>query len=176
MQCLCCFVSFNDTSIRTSDSQSEYAPYVCLHTCGSRLILSHVNWISYPFCLFRFEPKLCHIRFVCENLFLAFTMSVPASTGKSQSQQPQPRHWWASVGHMDVTFQTQHFPNITTSATARDNSMPNAGMPIQHGTAEQNQRSRHCDRDTGRVRSRDRTISATASIRSNPTRPQEHMD
>ena len=53
--------------------------------------------------------------------------------------------------------------------------MPNSSMPVQHGSAEQSHRSRHRGRD-GRVRSRDRTISATGSIRLNPVEPQEHMD
>ena len=42
-------------------NQSEYAPRVCLHTCGSSLRLPKVIWISYPFCLFGFEPTYCHI-------------------------------------------------------------------------------------------------------------------
>ena len=64
---------------------------------------------------------------LCDFILFVFSMSVPAS----QELPPQSsRHWWTAAGPMNVTFQTQHFPHVTAGATARDSSMPNAGMPV----------------------------------------------
>ena len=94
-------------------------------------------------------------------------MSVPAINRTVMTTQAG--HWWSGVGPMDVSQARSYLPP-TTGPTAGD------GTSVHHGTAEQNHRSRNRDRAAGRVRSRDRTASATGSVRSNPMGPQEHMD
>ena len=116
----------------------EYAPDVCLHTCSSSLIFSQVIGLAtHLFVRIQTQKAVTSNFIVCDFVYVhryRFTMSVPASQAQlalqSQSQSQQSRHWWAAAGPMDVTLQTQHFPNITTGATSRDSSMPNTGMPV----------------------------------------------